>query len=973
MQSRSRSYGVVRWSVLLLLLVVATTGQVVAQTSTGSIKGTVKDASGPLPGVMVTATNAASGIKYEGYSREDGSFLLGNLVPGTYQLTTAMDTFTPASGTVVVQIGQTSTVAFTLVPTTTVTEVVTVTGAAVEVAQVRSSEIATVVTTRQIESLPQNSRNFLNFASLAPGVSVSASYGDDPRYGGATFRSGGQDARQVNVYVDGLSYKNDVIKGGAFMQDSSRGNPFPQAAVAEFQVLTQNYKAEYEKAAAAVITAVTKSGTNLYAGEAFLSYQNDSMVAKTEFQVTKPDYTRYQWGLSLGGPIQADRLFFYAAYEQNDQERFNTVRWDRAVPANLQSVFAPYEQGNLRSPFHSKLALGKLTWQPAVGQTGDITGTWRDESDKRDFGGATAFQSGVNQQVKTYGVTAQHSSVFGDAMNQATAFLQQMEWIQGAIDQSTPHLNYYTIGSLGGRDTIQNITQERYGVRDVLSYVFTAAGSHVAKGGVDLTWAKYDYDNGQNANPVFNFRPEDNWAFPFEARYGFGQSATRFSNRQYGIFIQDDWAVTPQLELNIGVRWDYESNMLNNDWVTPADIVAAANSAQGLNYQGQVVKLSDIINLKDYISTGSNRSSFKDAFQPRLGFSYDVFGTGKTVAFGAWGRYYDHVNLQDIYEEQHKYTWKFYSFCFTGPEAGANPVCGNPIQWQPSYLSQGALDNLIAQGVAGGPEIWMLNNNTKPPRTDQWTLGVRQALGRYQVGLSYANVRGFNGLIWWPAATPDATTDKGDRWGHLIKANGFGTILYSTSDRKNWYDAVYLTVDRPYSDGWGFNVAYTYARSKQLGNENKSEGIAFGFDFFQPSALRKVPGDNDERQKVVTSVIVGLPWEIMATSMITMSTGVPYTIWDFSKDASSIRWNEGRPERRYFLIGKWAYASLDLRLQKDFVIGGNYRLGLQIEGFNLTNFKSYCGYEGYYLSPNLGKPNCQYNQRKLQGGLKFSF
>ncbi|HNX97273.1 MAG TPA: hypothetical protein PKK12_06295, partial [Candidatus Aminicenantes bacterium] len=94
---------------------------------------------------------------------------------------------------------------------------------------------------------------------------------------------------------------------------------------------------------------------------------------------------------------------------------------------------------------------------------------------------------------------------------------------------------------------------------------------------------------------------------------------------------------------------------------------------------------------------------------------------------------------------------------------------------------------------------------------------------------------------------------------------------------------------------------------------------------------------------------------------------------DYSHDAASIRWNEGRPERRYFLIGTWAYASLDLRLQKDFVLGGHYRLGFQVEGFNITNFKNYCGYEGYYQSPNLGKPNCQFNARTWQVGTKFSF
>ncbi|HPS77625.1 MAG TPA: carboxypeptidase-like regulatory domain-containing protein, partial [Thermoanaerobaculaceae bacterium] len=134
---------------LLLLVLVVATGQVAAQTSTGAIKGTVADAGGPLPGAQLTAVNTASGLKYDGNSREDGGFLMSGLVPGTYQLTATMDTFTPSTGTVVVQIGQTATVAFVLTPTTQVTAQVTVTAKAFEVAPVRSSEVATVVTTQQ--------------------------------------------------------------------------------------------------------------------------------------------------------------------------------------------------------------------------------------------------------------------------------------------------------------------------------------------------------------------------------------------------------------------------------------------------------------------------------------------------------------------------------------------------------------------------------------------------------------------------------------------------------------------------------------------------------------------------------------------------------------------------------------------------------------------------------------------------------
>ena len=122
--------------------------------------------------------------------------------------------------------------------------------------EVKTAEVATNVTQEQIQYLPQSTRNFLNFAALAPGVRIND---DEFR---KELRAGALSSSATNVFIDGVSYKNDVIQGGVVGQDASRGNPFPQNAVQEFQVLTQNYKAEYEKASSAVITAVTKSGGN---------------------------------------------------------------------------------------------------------------------------------------------------------------------------------------------------------------------------------------------------------------------------------------------------------------------------------------------------------------------------------------------------------------------------------------------------------------------------------------------------------------------------------------------------------------------------------------------------------------------------------------------------------------------------------------------------------------------------------------
>jgi hypothetical protein len=241
---------------LLAALALALPSAALAQTTTSSLTGTVSGGTGPLPGATVTAVLTDTGYRRTAITGADGRYTLSGLAPGVYEVSAAAEAFATQVRRIQVLVARDAVADFQLAPGETFAEAIVVTAPAEVLAEGQTSEVATNVTPEQIQSLPQNSRNFLNFAALAPGVRFS----DDPDTAGQKFRSGAQDSRQVNVFVDGLSYKNDLLQGGAFMQDSSRGNPFPQNAVQEFRVLTQNYKAEYEKAAAAVITAVTRSG-----------------------------------------------------------------------------------------------------------------------------------------------------------------------------------------------------------------------------------------------------------------------------------------------------------------------------------------------------------------------------------------------------------------------------------------------------------------------------------------------------------------------------------------------------------------------------------------------------------------------------------------------------------------------------------------------------------------------------------------
>ncbi|HET9225957.1 MAG TPA: carboxypeptidase-like regulatory domain-containing protein, partial [Thermoanaerobaculia bacterium] len=524
---------------LLLLLAALAAPAARAQTTTSSIRGVVVDSAGPIAGATVEAVSTTSGFRRTATSGDDGSFSLPGLDPGVYTLTVSSGAYSPQSRTVQILIGQDVEVSFVLSPSEMFTEDVTVVGESVQLLlETRNHEISTNITPRQIESLPQNNRNFLSFAQLAPGVR----FNDDQDAAGQKFRSGGSDARQVNVFIDGLSFKNDILPGGGFMQESSRGNPFPQNAVQEFRVLTQNFKAEYEKASAAVITAVTKSGGNEVHGDVFYLTQDKDFVAQDDFSRergdAKPDYEREQIGLSVGGPIVRDKLHYFLSYEGQEQDRNATVFLGgsyNSAPANVKQFIDQFETGVLTTPFESDLYFGKLSWQPATSQTLHTSFHLRDEQEVRGFGGQRTRDGAESFEIGTDAFVAKHSWILGNFLNEAAATYQTQQWQPTALDDSTPRLNYIGILDVGGKDATQDFEQDRIGIRDDVSWMMDWRGGHNIKGGVSVNWLDYSVSKQTFENGLFEFRSDENWQFPFQARVGFGDPELAFSNTQAGL------------------------------------------------------------------------------------------------------------------------------------------------------------------------------------------------------------------------------------------------------------------------------------------------------------------------------------------------------------------------------------------------------------------------------------------------------
>ena len=305
------------------LISIASAPSAFAQNA--QITGTVKDSSGAIiPGATVTARNLDTGLARTGVTDAAGEFRLPSLPPGRYSVSTELSGFsTETRPDIVLIIDQTAIINFTLKPAT-LSETVTVTGES-PIVDVTRSDVATSVSTQQIQDLPVASRRWIDLAMLTPGTSQ-----DNIR--GFFYRG------NVNLGAGTREYSNGFVVDGVNNTWAEMGEPrqnFAMDAIQEFKVSTSTYKAEYGLATGGVLSVVTKSGTNQLHGSGLLFFRDASITAKEFFQATKPDYRRYQYGGTIGGPIVQNKTHYFFAYEGTNENQFFTV--------NARGLWPQYE------------------------------------------------------------------------------------------------------------------------------------------------------------------------------------------------------------------------------------------------------------------------------------------------------------------------------------------------------------------------------------------------------------------------------------------------------------------------------------------------------------------------------------------------------------------------------------------------------------------------------------------------------
>ena len=975
----------------LIALMFIAGGNLLAQNSTGTIRGTVTGSGGePIASAQIIARNTSSGVQRTTLSNDAGFYTLAGLVPGVYDVNVRRIGTAPQSRQIVVQIGATQVQDFSLAAQAAQLETQVVTASTGQ--ETRTSEVATNITQQQIAKLPTPSRNFLDLAQLSPGVTVT-----EDRVNATSFRNfsaGGQSANAVNLFIDGTSLKNDLTAGGISGQDASRGNPFPRNAIQEYRVISQNFKAEYQKASSAVITATTKSGGNTWSGNALIGFQNAGMVQLDTFQradkannpatFRRPDYKRTLSALSIGGPIIKDKMHFFGSYEGNIQNRANRVAFP-APPSGfpaLDTVGLLNYNGSFTSPFREHLIFAKLDNSFNDKSSAELSFSNRRETDVRDFGGTNAFTEAVNYRQNVTIAQLKYNYFTGPWLNEAKVDYSNFRRNPEPNQPGLPGRHFfYPNGEayIGSNLSRQDFIQKRLGLRDDITFTgFQLAGDHVIKGGASIDLVKYDILKDNRSTPEFRYRDIANsgngnqvynYATPYEMVYQSGDPNLNANNHQIGMYIQDDWSPIEQLTLNLGVRWDYESHMLNNDYVTPQNVVDTLT-----RYNNQLIQPLD---LSRYISTGNNRKPFKGAIQPRVGFSYGLDKAGRTTIFGGWGLYYDRIPF-DLYavDETQKLSHPEYLVQFA--PRGVAPV-GRQVAWNDSYLTtnRAVLDALVRS--SGLPEAWLIDNKAKVPRSKQMNVGIRQLFGSLAASVTYANVKGEDQMaLNWAnfGLNPNGSCCA----SFNLAPHGFSNFIYSTNDKKTWYSAIQVQLDRAYrrpdpnSFGWGAGLAYTYATRYVQG----ADGLNDDFDFPNSLSIPKHPA-NDEKQRIVANWITDLPYlfGFQFSGLATLGgkyrqdVGCPARFCGFGTTGNQY-------QRGGFTVpGTFPYRNVDVRFRKDFPSFGRTQtaFGLTLDIFNAFNRDNFgCYNTGNRNDANFGKPTCIVTDaRRYQVGAELNF
>jgi hypothetical protein len=803
-----------------LLCLLALTSSAFAQGGRAEINGTVLDQEkAVLPGVAVTVTDEKTGLTRTGMTSGDGRFVITTLTPGTYTLKAELTGFQSTVQTgIVLSVGQELTLNLTM-QIGGLAEQITVTGQT-PLVEITSSRVGTNITDAEIDSLPSQGRNQLSLMQLVPGLTPSLNPGS---FEGGQYNANGQGTTSNLFLVDG-AYDNDDRRGG------SQGT---QARVtldtmAEYEVLTHHYSAEYGGSSGVVVNAVTRSGTNQLTGRAFYYFQDDDLNATNYFLKQRgeenPESSSKVFGGSAGGPIVRNTAFWFGNLERNLNEEAANLNFppDAAPLATPYSTTTDFTGWNtfLRGDYQlSPNNHFSFRWlrEAVLTENDEIEGNLSTPDN-------ATFENDSGDQVFSFALT----SVLGNRATNELRFGHVREnllqgpriffddgWnfigLDGREQFDLGSMNAHPDYNAGNRNNYQEDLIRSIGVDNAFTYLKPGwKGDHTFK--VGAGWSRNGaFPQGTAANLVGLFDFPTNSAFdtanprtyPFRFRIRLGQIEFEQKDWRTYFYVQDKWQVSKQVTLNLGLRYDYQD-------LTP---------------------------------------STNDAFAPRLGIAYDPTGTGRTLIRGGFGRFYQFHQLNVL---QTLLTAAVIGPAFlfdttqvarpdqTGviPTDPFNSGCLQPVNSNGLALigpqCRAYLETQRARVLSGGfvNNQPTLDGDRRLPYLWAYSVGFKQQLFTdIAVSVDYVGNVGRDQVLLvdineGPPLPNGRITRLGvdvfDPTGELIPPEARSTNFIqvqqyqSRSEFNTDYNALELAVDKRLSNRWSGRVSYTLARARDV-------------------------------------------------------------------------------------------------------------------------------------------------------------
>ena len=604
---------------LVLACIVTFISTASAQTPTGSIEGIITDPSNSIvSGATVTITGATTGQTFTTTTNEEGFFSVRSLQPGVYSIKVEQQGFATATAeNIVVQLGQVARADVALkVGSASETVQVDIGATDIQVDTTRQT-VDGVITGQQITALPLNERNFLDLAVLQPGVTVVDGGVIDPTKVNAfrAVRVNGGSGTGTRVQIEGIDVTDETV--GTTVAN------FSTDAVQEFQLSRSSFDLSTSLTTSGAVSVASRAGGNRFTGSGFYFKQDDRFDARPLFTAVKPEFNRDQTGYRFGGPIIKDRVFFFSNFERFNQQDF----------ASFASADFPQFNSNATLPIVTRYTLNrgdfiisdKIRALYLHNFNDDVStgGSIRSPFQNIDWTNTHVIGLNVSGEKLTHSVRLGYVNFNNRIASNELSGFEFLRSPQGIPVQINVGDLVYGPNGLAPQQTYQDSYQGKYDGSAVM-------GKHVVRYGVDINrfilggFANFagplaaigDVTTSTSTNPL-NYLLADFFTGPnsgfFTAAPAHGLPFGGKRNTRYGIYVGDQWKIRDNLTLNLGVRYNYETNFFSSP---------------------DVPRLPELDRYGPGLGDGAKYP--KNAFSPQVGFAWDPFRDGKTSVRGGF-------------------------------------------------------------------------------------------------------------------------------------------------------------------------------------------------------------------------------------------------------------------------------------------------------------------------------------------------